>query len=238
MRKKLVRILFFLIMIILLGTGIAAGILLNEGHKRYEEAIQENAIETLVSEIQNSENFVPYEELDKNFVEAIVAIEDHRFFQRKGVDIIAIGRSFLSNLVTGEIKEGGSTITQQVGKNLYFSHKASYTRKVAEIFLVEDLEEMYTKEEILAIYVNMIYYGDGYTGVQAASQGYFHKDASDLTLYEATLLAGFPQSPSRYQLSNGYELINKRQKNIVRVLLKMKLITQSEADEILAQQPE
>ncbi len=228
--KKLVGILI-LVCLILVGN------LIWQGYQRYKEAVKDNPIDILVEEVRSQEGFVSYDQIDEDFLQAVVAIEDRRFFTREGVDFIAIGRSLVTNIISGEIREGGSTITQQVGKNFYFSHAPSITRKIAEVFLVEDFESKYTKEEILALYVNIIYYGDGYYGVFDASQGYFGKDPSDLTLYEATLLAGFPQSPSRYQLSNGYELINKRQKNIVSVMLELGLITQEEADEVLSQQP-
>ncbi len=221
---------------ILLGC-IAVVILVILGYLRYKEVVKENPLDDAIGEIMNLENFIPYEDIDEDFLNAIVAIEDRRFYTRSGVDIISIGRSFLTNISSGEIKEGGSTITQQLAKNIYFSHAPSMTRKVAEVFLANELEAKYTKEEILAVYVNLIYYGDGYTGIHDASYGYFDKDPSDLTLYEATLLAGLPQSPSRYQLSNGYRLINKRQRNVVQAMLSQGLINEQQLQKVLELQP-
>lgn len=235
--KRLRKVVVRLCVIVFLVITIIAGVIFIQGYQRYKEAIKETPIEQKVQEVIQGKNYVPYEEIDEDFLNAVVAIEDHRFFTRQGVDLIAIGRSLVVNVVSGEIKEGGSTITQQVGKNFYFSHEPSITRKVAEIFLVDDLEAEYSKEEILALYVNIIYYGDGYNGIEAASMGYFGKSASDLTLYEATLLAGLPQSPSRYQLSNGYDLINERQKLVVLAMVKEEMITEQQANEVLAQQP-
>ncbi len=228
--KKILKMIFLLLLML----GV---VLILVGYGRYRKVIQENPLFETIDEIMKQESFIPYNELDEDFVEAIVAIEDRRFFTRKGLDFKSIGRAFLVNLDSGDILEGGSTITQQVGKNLYFTNKPSITRKIAEIFLVYDLEKNYTKEEILAIYVNIIYYGDGYTGVGEASQGYFGKSPQDLSLYEATLLAGFPQSPSRYQLSNGYELINLRQRAIIATMLEQNIITREEADRVLELQP-
>lgn len=221
--------------IIILGIAVA-GYFGLEGYNRYKEAITELPLSIAISNIQSDPNYVSYEQIDTDFVDALVAIEDHRFFERKGIDIVAIGRAFVSNLVSKEIQQGGSTITQQVAKNIYFSNKPSFTRKIAEIFFVWDLEKEYTKEEIFAMYANIIYYGDGYYGVKQASNGYFNTEPDDLTLYEASLLAGFPQSPSRYQLSNGYELINKRQRQILKAMVDYGYINQSEMDEVISQQ--
>ncbi|MEG0170020.1 biosynthetic peptidoglycan transglycosylase [Anaerorhabdus sp.] len=226
------------ILLILLILGFAIfGYLGLEGYNRYKEAIKELPLSVAVSNIQADPTYVSFNEIDPDFVDALTSIEDHRFFERRGVDFVAIGRALVANLVSKEIQQGGSTITQQVAKNIYFSNKPSLTRKIAEVFFVWDLEDHYTKDEIFAMYANIIYYGDGYYGIRQAANGYFNKAPNDLTLYEASLLAGLPQSPSRYQLSNGYKLINERQKNVLSAMLKYNEISTQEMNDALAQQP-
>ena len=237
MFKKLKKALALIIIIGIIVIGLVGGNLFFQGQKRYEEAINEKPIKEAVNEIINREDYLPYESIDKDFLDALVSIEDHRFYERKGIDIISIGRAFVINMISGTLQQGGSTITQQLAKNIYFSHNKSITRKVAEVFFVYDFESMYSKEEILAMYANIIYYGDGYTGINNASKGYFNKDAHDLNLYEATVLAGLPQSPSKFQLSNGFKEINKRQEAVLDSMVKNMYISKEERTEILKLQP-
>ncbi len=237
MFKKLKKALALIIIIGIIVIGLVGGNLFFQGQKRYEEAINEKPIKEAVNEIINREDYLPYESIDKDFLDALVSIEDHRFYERKGIDIISIGRAFVINMISGTLQQGGSTITQQLAKNIYFSHNKSITRKVAEVFFVYDFESMYSKEEILAMYANIIYYGDGYTGINNASKGYFNKDANDLNLYEATVLAGLPQSPSKFQLSNGFKEINKRQEAVLDSMVKNMYISKEERTEILKLQP-
>lgn len=123
-------------------------------------------------------------------------MEDHRFEQHWGIDLIAIGRAAWNNLISWSLREGGSTITQQLAKNMYFTQEKSFIRKIAEMFMAFRLENTYTKDKILELYVNSIYFGDGYYCVRDASRGYFGKEPIDMTGYESTLLAGIPNAPS------------------------------------------
>lgn len=212
---KLVRKLLVLLLILALCFG---GVVLGMGYQRYKSAKDEISLEDKVNEVMENPDFVSYDQISADFLNAVVAIEDRRFYTRDGVDLIAIARALWTNMTAKELKEGGSTITQQVAKNLYFDNKPSVTRKIAEIFFLYDLERDYTKEEILAIYVNIIYYGDGHYGVKQASQGYFHASPDQLTLSQASLLAGLPQSPSRFQLSDGSSLAIQRQKSVLQAM--------------------
>ena len=126
--------------------------------------------------------------------------------------MIAILRATVSNIRNKDFVEGGSTITQQVAKNLYFisTDTNSLYRKIAEIFMAYDLEENYNKDDILEFYVNTIYFGDGYYGVDEACNGYFKKSAKDMSLYEATMLAGIPKNPAGYNPVSNYEASLKR----------------------------
>ncbi len=237
MLKKIWKFIIKILILIVLAFSILLGNLFFQGYQKYEEAISLKPIDIAVSEIMNKEDFVPNESISSDFLNALVSIEDHRFYERKGIDYYSIGRALFFNAVTGSLQQGGSTITQQLAKNIYFSHAKSLTRKVAEIFLVKDLEAKYTKAEIITLYANIIYYGDGYNGISKASNGYFKKNPLDLSLYEASLLAGLPQSPTKLQLSNGYEEANKRQKAVLESMVKNGYISQEEYEATMKLQP-
>lgn len=110
---------------------------------------------------------------------------------------------------------GGSTITQQLSKNLYLDQKKTFHRKITELFFVHDIESTYSKDEILELYLNIIYFGDGYYGIAQAAEGYFHTTPDRLTLAQATILAGLPQAPAVYQLSDGLKLAKQRQRMVL-----------------------
>ncbi|MGL4372904.1 MAG: transglycosylase domain-containing protein, partial [Turicibacter sp.] len=204
---------------ILLTFGLIVGVLvLGIGVYGYQKVIEQFPIEEVISEVYTNEDFVSLEAIDKIFLDSIVAIEDHRFYQHGAIDPISIMRATVNNLVEGEITQGGSTITQQLVKNLFLENEQTYTRKIKEIFIAHELEQHYSKDEILELYVNAIYYGDGYYGIADATLGYFQKEPSDLTYEEATLLAGLPQAPSAYALSTNYEKALLRQKQVISAL--------------------
>ena len=127
---------------------------------------------------------------------AVIAIEDRRFWEHNGFDIKGLTRAFLSNLFSGEITGGGSTITQQLTKNALLSPEQTYKRKIEELFLAVEIEQHYSKEEILTMYLNQVYFGSGAWGIGQASKKYFNKDISNITISEAATLAGLLQSPS------------------------------------------
>ena len=153
---------------------------------------------------------------------AVVAVEDKRFFTHPGIDFLAVGRALLHDIQAGRYVEGGSTITQQLAKNLYFSQEKQLTRKIAEVFVALDLEKSYSKDEIFEkktifeLYVNSIYFGDGYYGIGSASMGYFELEPSKMSDYESTLLAGVPNAPSRYAPSKYLDRAEKRQLQVLR----------------------
>lgn len=200
--------------LLLLGCVIAlifVGIIGFLGYRQYKEAVESISLIDKVKEIQTRSDYVSYEDISEDVLDATVAIEDHRFYSHHGIDYIAIARATLTNLFQKDIVGGGSTITQQLAKNMYFGYDTSFIRKVSELFVVHDLESMYSKEEILTLYVNIINYGDQHIGIKQASEGYFGVSPKELTFDQATLLVGIPQSPSNYQLSDHYEQAVKRQ---------------------------
>ena len=181
----------------------------------HESVVDDVEIQNIISEIQSNSNYVQAKDINKTFLNAIVAIEDHRFYEHGAIDLISIARAALINIKNKEILEVGSTLTQQLVKNLFLDMNQTIERKINEIFLAHELEQLYSKEEILELYVNVVYYGDGYTGIKSACNGYFNKQPKDLTEDEATLLAGLPQAPSLYALNNNYERALERQQQVI-----------------------
>ncbi len=156
---------------------------------------------------------VPLEEISPHIINAFVAAEDGRFFQHRGIDCLSILRALFKNIKAGRIEQGGSTITQQVTKSLLLKNPArTYKRKVRESLLSVQIEKEFTKEEILYLYLNQIYLGHGLYGVEAASQVYFGKKASELNIAESALLAGLAQAPSRDSPIKHFDRVKARQR--------------------------
>ncbi|MGE4558041.1 MAG: penicillin-binding protein 1A [Desulfovibrionaceae bacterium] len=162
---------------------------------------------------------------------AFLAAEDDTFYQHEGVDVRAIFRAFVANLRAGDIRQGGSTITQQVIKRLLLSSEKSYERKLKEAILAYRLEKYLSKDEILTIYLNQIFFGAGAYGVEAAARTYFGKHAADLTLAEAALLAGLPKAPSHYDPYKHPELARLRQKYVLDRMLDLRWISRKQYEQ-------
>ncbi|MGF7057889.1 transglycosylase domain-containing protein [Brassicibacter mesophilus] len=167
---------------------------------------------------ENIPNYIKIDDMPKDLINAIVSVEDRRFFNHNGFDVIGISRAFLTNIAEGEIAEGGSTITQQLAKNLFLSNEKKLDRKLKELVLAVKLENRYTKDEILEMYLNLIYYGSGAYGVQNASQEYYGKNVWELSLEECAMLAGLPQAPSAYNPKKYLEKAEKRQKIVIEAM--------------------
>jgi penicillin-binding protein 1A len=167
---------------------------------------------TLIEELFiEKREVVPFERIPRHLKEALLAVEDSRFYRHHGIDFRGIARAALKNLMAGRIVQGGSTITQQLSKVLFFTPERTLSRKVKEAILTLQIEKRYTKEQILNLYLNQIYLGTGCYGVQTVSRRYFGKDVSDLTLAEAALIAALPKSPGKYSpLANPEEARQRR----------------------------
>lgn len=230
--KFIRRLLLFILVIII----IVGSVLYLNGNKLYKEKLSEISLENKVSSVREDSNFVKLNSLPTYYKDAVVSVEDRRFYSHRTIDFIALARATFSNIKQKDFKEGGSTITQQTAKNLYLiEEKDVSNRKVAEFLIGRDLEKKYNKDEILELYVNTIYFGDGYYGIQEASKGYFEKDAKDLTLYEATMLAGVPNAPSLYAPTINFHLTQSRQKKVVSSMVETGTLSQEEADKLYTQ---
>ena len=142
--------------------------------------------------------YLPSDQIPQEVKDAIVSIEDKRFYKHHGIDPVGIIRSAVSLVKQDEITQGGSTITQQLARNVFLTHKVSWQRKIQEIFISFQLERIYSKDDILEFYINNIYFSDGYYGIQAASRGYFDQDVSELNLSQIAFLCAIPNNPTLY----------------------------------------
>lgn len=189
--------------------------LLVNGYSLYKSVLKETPLEEKINEIRNKEDYTKIEDVSPDFLNAIVAVEDHRFYKHNGVDLISTVKAIFTNVKASSYVTGGSSITQQLAKNMYFSQEKKMVRKIAEMFMAYNLEKNLSKNEILELYINNIYYGSGYYSVYSASIGYFNKKPSELTLDEASLLAGIPNAPSIYSLDVNPTLARQRQKQVI-----------------------
>ena len=163
----------------------------------------------------NNNDFVKLEDINEDAINAIISIEDKNFYNHNGFDILRIIKAMFINITSGEIKQGASTISQQYIKNLYLTFDKTWERKIEEAFLTIELETHYEKDEILEGYLNTIDFGAGNYGIKKASKYYFNKEPKDLTLEEATILAGIPKNPSYYNPITNIDAAKKRQKEIL-----------------------
>ena len=230
--KIIIKILFILLLIL---TSIAL-LYVGNGYNMYKKAIETMSIEDKVREIQSKENYTEISELPQMYINAVISVEDHRFYKHGGIDLIAIGRAAINDIKAMSFVEGGSTITQQLSKNIYFTQEKKIERKIAEVFMAFEIEKRYEKDFILELYLNTSYFGDGYYTVKEAAEGYFGKEPKDMTDSECILLAGIPNAPSVYSPTKNPELAKQRQKQVINKMIKYKYLTQEEADKILEEE--
>lgn len=227
-----IRRILFLMMTVCLLAGFTV---VYKGYELYREALKETGLQERVESVRDKEGYTEYKDLPQVYVNAVISVEDHRFYRHGGIDLIAIARAVANDIRAGRFVEGGSTITQQLAKNLYFDQDKDITRKAAEAFMAFDLEKNYTKDEIFELYVNCIYFGDGYYSVGDASEGYFLKAPEDMTEYESTLLAGVPNAPSKYAPSKNPALAEKRQMKVLRRMEACGYFSAEEAETVAEQ---
>ena len=228
--KKFIK--FFVILILItLSIGL---LVIGNGYNMYKNAIEEIPLQEKVKEIQSKENYVKLQELPQIYLDAVISVEDHRFYKHGGIDIIAIGRALFNDIKAMSFVEGGSTITQQIAKNEYFTQEKKITRKIAEVFMAFEIEKNnYNKDEILELYINTIYFGNGYYNIKDAAYGYFKKSINNLTDGEWIMLAGIPNAPSVYAPTVNPDLAEQRQKQVVDKMVKYGYLTEERANQIL-----
>ena len=226
---KIIKKLLLLILIIIL---VITTYFIFNGYVLYRNSMAIKSLDDRILELRQSESFTEISEVPDYYKKAVISIEDHRFYSHSGIDIVATSRAMLDNILSFEMKGGGSSISQQVAKNLCFTQEKTLTRKVAELFVVYHLEKDYEKDEILELYINNMYFGNGYYNIHDAVEGYYEKDPKDLTLYEATLLAGVPNAPSLYAPTVNMRLAEERQTQVLDAMVKYGALSQEEANTV------
>ena len=179
---------------------------------------------------------IPLEQISDHLIKATLAVEDRRFYQHPGFDPTGLARALLNNLRRTQAAQGGSTITQQLAKNLYLSHERTVKRKAKEALYTIHLERCYNKDEILEMYLNTIYYGHSAYGIEAAAQNYFGKSAAKLSLGEAALLAGLPKGPSYYSPQLNPEAAEQRRKTVLSQMVSAGFISEKEKKDALQEE--
>ena len=228
---KILRNILLIILLVILIVGIALYV---AGNNMYNDALDGKTLEETISEVQDNPNYIKYEDLPQNYINAVIAVEDHRFRDHGAIDPIAIGRAIYINVTNFELREGGSTITQQVAKNIFYIEETNpVSRKIAEILTAFDLEKIYSKDKILELYVNTIYFGDGYYGIEEACQGYLGKDAVDMTLEDCTMMAGIPNAPSVYTPTANPDLTRSRQEKVISDMVTYGYLSENDSQTLL-----
>lgn len=239
---------FAFLMILIILTGLIAGFMTSLNSQLPELTTLDTPVAStqlldcngvLFYSIHGSENRIPVKltTLPANLAHAVVAIEDERFYTHSGLDFIAISRAVLSDLLSMSIAEGGSTLTQQLARNALLSHEQTVIRKLKEALLAIKIEQKYSKDEILQMYINQVYFGHGVYGVQAAAKEYFNKNAAELSLAECAYLAGVPQSPNYYSNSKNRQQAFVRMNQVLKKMLEQNFITPAQYDNAVSHPP-
>lgn len=208
-----------------------------EAFKETQTSLVYDANGNLISVLKGEKDmyYLEYNQIPTDVCSAIVSIEDKKFYQHHGVDFKAIARAVKAMIENGEVTQGASTITQQLARNIYLTQDKTWERKVEEIFIATDLEKMYSKEQILEFYLNNIYFGNGYYGIQAASKGYFNTEVKNLSLSQMAFLCAIPNNPTIYDPVDHIDNTLKRRDRILRNMYEDGKITQEVYEEAKAE---
>lgn len=185
------------IVLMLMGT-LVVGHYAILGYRMYQDAVFVQSVEEKAEQIRSREGYIAFDEISETFLDELLYQEDRNFYSHSGVDLTAVARAAWHDLQAGRYVEGGSTITQQLAKNLYFSGEKELKRKVAELFVAFDLERSFTKEEILELYCNVVYFGEGCYGIGDAAGHYYGVSAADLNQEQAEALVYTLKCPGYY----------------------------------------
>lgn len=234
--KKVINMILKIIIITVTLVGILFSIYILAEYTKFKEFKVSNKWNEKIDEAKNKELYSTFDELPERYVDAVISVEDGRYYNHKGVDLRSIGRAIRNNYRTKELVEGGSTITQQLAKNIFFTQETSFSRKISEMFAALELEKEFSKEEIFELYVNNSYFGSGYYSIKEAALGYFGKELDELDLNEITFLAGVPNAPSVYDPRENPDLAKQRQIQVLKRMKTNKKLTLEEYRKIIKQE--
>ncbi|MDQ0971910.1 penicillin-binding protein 2A [Neobacillus niacini] len=237
-KKHLTQLFLLVILIVVLVTIVYFGWLATRANvQSLKEGLSQPTViydkdeQVATNVATNRTAGIMIEELPEYVPGAVVAIEDERFYEHNGFDLKGITRALFNNLFAGEITGGGSTLTQQLAKNALLSPEQTYKRKAEELFLAVKIEKVYKKDEILQMYLNQVYFGNGAWGISNASKRYFNKEITDVTISEAALLAGLLQSPSYLDPTKNYDVAIKRRNLVLGKMNELGMITKEQYNE-------
>lgn len=230
--KKFFRFVFGFLLAALI---VAGGAYYYYSKDQAEKLTAQMPLDQAFTEVTMRADFVPADQIPQFAKEATVAVEDARFYIHSGLDLMGTFRAALSQVIPVFDRSGGSSITQQVVKNLYGKFEGGLSWKGTEMILALELERSFSKDQILAVYMNIINYGDNFTGIGQASWGYFACEPMMLNDAESSLLAGIPQSPANFGLNDHFDAAKNKQKVVLEAMVRNNNITQEQADQIYAE---
>lgn len=233
-RKKIARVIFSVIGIIAGLCVIVIGFFAIRGAVMWNKARSAEPIDNLVQKLRAEDNYTEYTELPEFYINAVIATEDRKFETHCGINVKSIIRALLVDIKNMSFEQGGSTITQQLAKNLWFTQEKKLERKFAEVYAAFALEKALSKEDIFELYANTIYFGSGYYGITDAAMGYFGKTPSELTDYECAMLAGLPNAPSAYSPDASPELAKQRLSIVLESMKQSGRLSSESANEIMS----
>lgn len=249
--QGLILVAFLLVIILFIKSDYAGGIF--SLRREAIEAVKNSTIEDMqgqrvgviydseggiLAELKNERNirYLSSEEIPQTVKDAFVSVEDKRFYQHNGVDFFALTRAVTKLINKDAITQGGSTITQQLSRNVFLTHEVSWQRKVKEMFIAWELEKQYSKDQILEFYINQIFYANNCYGIESASQKYFGKTISECSISEIAFLCAIPNSPTRYDPLDNKENTLKRRDVILEAMYDNDKITKEEYEAALAEE--
>lgn len=233
-KKKIIRTIFSIIGIAAALCVIVIGFFAIKGAVMWNNARSAKPPDTLIAELRAEDGFARISELPEFYINAVISVEDRKFRTHNGINLKSIARALLYDIKAMSFEQGGSTITQQLAKNLWFTQEKQIERKFAEVYAAFALESTLSKDEIFELYVNTIYFGSNYYGITDAARGYFNKAPSELTEYECAMLAGLPNAPSAYSPNESPELAEQRLRMVLDSMASCEVISASKANEIMA----